>query len=225
MEPIKGLKQTQVIRAVADKGKRPEIPRGASVSPDAVRLMKQCWKQHPADRPEGFRLVARNLASVVSRDGDPRTHSAAAVGATPPSPPTPTNQGWRVPGFLPFMERRLLGDGGFEMERTGEEVVERPLGDGGLEMAGVEAGVEAVERPLGNGQKAAPRFRFQVSQSDFLVISEDDANAVLDLANKTGFGKREPADVSPDRVVYQVMFFLLFSISSFFLSFPSAPFS
>lgn len=186
MEPFKGLKQAQVIRAVADKGKRPQIPDGASASPDVVRLMEQCWKQDPAERPEGFRLVVRDLASLVSREGDPRAHSAAAAAdATPPwsatpSPPPATNSGW-VPGFVQsFMERRRVGDGGLEM--TEEGVVERPLGAGGLETT---------------DQKAAPeRFRFQISQSDFLVISEYDANAVLDLVHKTGFGEREPADVS-----------------------------
>eukprot|EP00903_Cladosiphon_okamuranus_P010853 g10253.t1 len=173
MEPFKGLKQAQVIRAVADKGKRPEIPEGASASPDVVWLMEQCWKQDPADRPEGFRLVTRDLASVVSRDGDPRIHSVVAEGATPPSSQTPANKGWRVPGFLSFVERRFLGDGGFK------EVVDE----------------ESVERPSCNGRTTAPRFRFEISQSDFLVISEDDANAVLDLVNKTGLREREPSDV------------------------------
>ncbi|CAN0518413.1 unnamed protein product, partial [Ectocarpus sp. 12 AP-2014] len=85
MEPFKGLKQTQVTRAVADKGKRPEIPEGASASPDVVPLMEQCWKQDPADRPDGFGPVVRALASVVSRVGDPRIHNAASANVTPSS--------------------------------------------------------------------------------------------------------------------------------------------
>lgn len=72
MEPFKGLKQAQVTRAVADKGKRPEIPEEASASPDVVPLMEQCWKQDPADRPDGFEPVVQALASVVARVGDPR---------------------------------------------------------------------------------------------------------------------------------------------------------
>ncbi|CAM9780862.1 unnamed protein product, partial [Ectocarpus sp. 13 AM-2016] len=83
MQPFKGLKQTQVTRAVADKGKRPQIPEGASASPDVVPLMEQCWKQDPADRPDGFRPVVRALASVVSRVGDPRVRSVTAVDVTP----------------------------------------------------------------------------------------------------------------------------------------------
>ncbi|CAN0184565.1 unnamed protein product, partial [Ectocarpus sp. 8 AP-2014] len=84
-EPFKGLKQTLVIRAVADKGKRPEIPEGASASPDVVPLMEQCWTQEPKDRPDGFGPVVRALASVVSRVGDPRVHSSAALDVTPSS--------------------------------------------------------------------------------------------------------------------------------------------
>eukprot|EP00903_Cladosiphon_okamuranus_P009162 g8755.t1 len=72
MEPFKGLKQTQVTRAVADKGKRPQIPEEASASPDVVALMEKCWKQDPADRPEGFGPVVQALADVVRRVGDPR---------------------------------------------------------------------------------------------------------------------------------------------------------
>lgn len=84
-EPFKGLKQTQVMRAVADKGKRPQIPEGASAAPDVVSLMEQCWTQDPKDRPDGFGPVVRALASVVSRFGDPRIHSATFVDAPPSS--------------------------------------------------------------------------------------------------------------------------------------------
>ncbi|CAN0023454.1 unnamed protein product, partial [Hapterophycus canaliculatus] len=85
-EPFKGLKQAQVIRAVADKGKRPQVPEGASASPDVVPLMEHCWKQDPADRPVGFRPVVRELASVVERVGDPRIrNSAASLDVTPSS--------------------------------------------------------------------------------------------------------------------------------------------
>lgn len=77
MEPFKGLKQPQVTRAVADKGKRPQLPEGASASPDVVALMEQCWKQNPADRPDGFRPVVRALADVVRRVGDARVGGPA----------------------------------------------------------------------------------------------------------------------------------------------------
>ena len=79
MEPFRGMKPTQVIRAVADKGRRPEVPEGVAASPDVVPLMEQCWKQNPAERPEGFGPVVRALASVVMRDGDPRFQSTRAV--------------------------------------------------------------------------------------------------------------------------------------------------
>ena len=78
-EPFKGLKQTQVTRAVADKGKRPAIPEEASASPDVVPLMEHCWKQEPADRPAGFGPVVKVLERVVRRVGDPRCGSADTV--------------------------------------------------------------------------------------------------------------------------------------------------
>lgn len=68
-------------RAVADRGKRPQIPEEASASPDVVALMERCWKQDPADRPVGFRPVVLELASVVQRVGDPR-NTADAIDAT-----------------------------------------------------------------------------------------------------------------------------------------------
>lgn len=84
-EPFKGMNPTQVIMAVALNKKRPEIPEWASASPDVVPLMEQCWKQDPADRPEGFNPVVQALASAVSRVGDPRTQRAAPADPTPPS--------------------------------------------------------------------------------------------------------------------------------------------
>jgi len=72
LEPFEGLRETQVTRAVADKGKRPQIPEGASASPDVVALMEQCWRQDPAERPEGFGPIVRTLAGVIARVGDPR---------------------------------------------------------------------------------------------------------------------------------------------------------
>lgn len=58
-----------------------------------------------------------------------------------------------------------------------------------------------MEGPLGNNgaeMDKKPRFCFQISESAnpvHLVISDDDATAVLDLVNKTGLCNREPADV------------------------------
>ncbi|CAN0048770.1 unnamed protein product [Ectocarpus sp. 4 AP-2014] len=78
MEPFKGMVPVQVMRAVADKGRRPEIPAGASASPDVVPLMERCWKQDPAQRPEGFAPVVEELCRVVGHLGDPRHHSSAA---------------------------------------------------------------------------------------------------------------------------------------------------
>lgn len=67
---------------------------------------------------------------------------------------------------------------------------------------GVGALRPVMEGPLGNGGVEIgkkPRFCFQISESAnpvHLVISDDDAKAVLDLVNKTGLCNREPADVS-----------------------------
>lgn len=78
MEPFKGKKPAQVIKAVLFSEERPKIPQGASASPDVVPLMEQCWMQDPAWRPEGFVPVVQGLASVVKRVGDPRNHRSAA---------------------------------------------------------------------------------------------------------------------------------------------------
>ncbi|CAN0096500.1 unnamed protein product [Ectocarpus sp. 12 AP-2014] len=78
-EPFKGKRPAQVIRAVLYEEERPQIPEGASASPDVVALMEQCWKQDPADRPAGFGPVVRALASVASRFGDPRFSGAVSV--------------------------------------------------------------------------------------------------------------------------------------------------
>lgn len=77
-EPFKGKIPAQVIRAVLLRDERPRIPEWASVSPDILPLMQQCWKQEPAKRPEGFGPVVEALASVVSCVGDPRAHSGVA---------------------------------------------------------------------------------------------------------------------------------------------------
>ncbi|CAN0104423.1 unnamed protein product, partial [Ectocarpus sp. 13 AM-2016] len=81
-EPFKEMKPTQVIKAVVLNERRPQIPEWASASPHVVPLMEQCWKQVPAHRPDGFGPVVQALASVVSRDGDPRNHNAVAVDVT-----------------------------------------------------------------------------------------------------------------------------------------------
>ncbi|CBJ31781.1 conserved unknown protein [Ectocarpus siliculosus] len=66
---------------------------------------------------------------------------------------------------------------------------------------GVGALRPVMEGPLGNNgaeMDKKPRFCFQISESAnpvHLVISDDDATAVLDLVNKTGLCNREPADV------------------------------
>ncbi|CAM9714811.1 unnamed protein product [Ectocarpus sp. 8 AP-2014] len=44
--------------------------------------MKRCWKQDPAQRPEGFAPVVEELCRVVGRLGDPRHHSSAANDVT-----------------------------------------------------------------------------------------------------------------------------------------------
>ncbi|CAM9918327.1 unnamed protein product, partial [Scytosiphon promiscuus] len=72
MEPFPGMQLAQLVRAVADKGRRPEIPGGASASPDITPLMERCWRQDPAQRPDGFVPVVQELARVVKRVGDPR---------------------------------------------------------------------------------------------------------------------------------------------------------
>lgn len=78
-EPFKGKIAAQVIGMVLYKAERPQLPEGASASPHVVPLMELCWKQDPADRPEGFGPVVRTLASALSRVGDPRNDSAAAA--------------------------------------------------------------------------------------------------------------------------------------------------
>ncbi|CAM9787007.1 unnamed protein product [Ectocarpus sp. 12 AP-2014] len=82
MEPFRGMMPVQVMRAVADMGRRPEIPAGASASPDVVPLMERCWKQDPAQRHEGFVPVVEHLCRVVGRLGDPRHNSSAAYDVT-----------------------------------------------------------------------------------------------------------------------------------------------
>ncbi|CAM9942758.1 unnamed protein product, partial [Ectocarpus sp. 12 AP-2014] len=82
-EPFKGKRPAHVIGAVLYRNERPQIPEGASASPEVVPLMEQCWRQDPVERPEGFGPVVRALASVVSRVGDPRNHNAATAHVTP----------------------------------------------------------------------------------------------------------------------------------------------
>ncbi|CAM9452570.1 unnamed protein product [Ectocarpus sp. 4 AP-2014] len=81
-EPYKGKIPAQVIGAVLFRNERPQIPEWVSASPEVVPLMEQCWRQDPAERPEGFGPVVRALASVVSRLGDPRDHNTAATDGT-----------------------------------------------------------------------------------------------------------------------------------------------
>eukprot|EP00903_Cladosiphon_okamuranus_P009878 g9383.t1 len=78
MEPFKGRRPLQVMQAVLFKKERPQIPQGASGSPDVLRLMERCWQQEPAQRPQGFVPVVEELAIVVKRLGDPRIASSAA---------------------------------------------------------------------------------------------------------------------------------------------------
>lgn len=78
-EPFQGMNPTQVIRTVVDKRQRPQVPEISSASPAVVPLMEHCWKQKPAERPQGFGCVVQVLADTVARDGDPRNHSAPAV--------------------------------------------------------------------------------------------------------------------------------------------------
>ena len=78
MEPFEGKRPFQVIGAVLHRGERPRIPDEASASPDIVPLMQQCWMQDPAQRPEGFSLLAKALEIAVTRVGDPRSPGTAA---------------------------------------------------------------------------------------------------------------------------------------------------
>lgn len=121
MEPFKGLKQPQVTRAVADKGKRPQIPEEASASPDVVRLMEQCWKQDPADRPDGFKPVVRTLASVILRDGDPRKPSAAAVDVT-------SSSGAKRGGTVPPVVRDGIVRDGVDASSSWSDPASQPAG-------------------------------------------------------------------------------------------------
>eukprot|EP00752_Nemacystus_decipiens_P017025 g15243.t1 len=82
VEPFKGRKPAQVMRAVLFRNERPEIPGGASASPDVLPLMERCWKQDPAERPEGFAPVVQELAGVVKRVGDPRNRNSDANDGT-----------------------------------------------------------------------------------------------------------------------------------------------
>lgn len=78
-EPFQGKRPAHVIRAVLDKGERPQIPEEVSASPDVVPLMNQYWRQDPSERPEGFQPVVQTLEDVVARVGDPRNHSVALI--------------------------------------------------------------------------------------------------------------------------------------------------
>lgn len=86
MEPFKGMRPAQVIGAVLYREERPTIPEGASASPDVLRLMEHCWKQDPAQRPQGFSPVVEELARVVKLVGDPRNHSSSAANDVTSSP-------------------------------------------------------------------------------------------------------------------------------------------
>eukprot|EP00903_Cladosiphon_okamuranus_P019878 g18271.t1 len=77
MEPFKGMVTFQVMNAAAYSGVRPQVPEWASPAPTIVPLMERCWKEDPAQRPEGFTPVVWELASVVKLAGDPRHRSSA----------------------------------------------------------------------------------------------------------------------------------------------------
>lgn len=94
------MRPAQVMRSVADKERRPEIPEWASASPDVVPLMERCWKQDPAQRPKGFVSVVETLASVVKRVGDPRNHSNHT-----PASPGDSARG----GIVPETDNRIFG--------------------------------------------------------------------------------------------------------------------
>ncbi|CAM9728774.1 unnamed protein product [Ectocarpus sp. 12 AP-2014] len=115
--PFKGMNRTQVVNAVAWQGQRPQIPEWASASLDVVPLMEQCWTQDPAHRPKGFGPVVQTLASMVSRDGDPRNRSAVDVDDTSPS-------GVKRSGGSPNIDTRTTpatGSGGADASPRGAE--------------------------------------------------------------------------------------------------------
>ncbi|CAM9823632.1 unnamed protein product [Ectocarpus fasciculatus] len=131
--PFKGMNPTQVVKAVVLEEQRPQIPEGASASPDVVPLMEKCWKQHPVDRPEGFGPVVQTLARVVSRDGDPRTHNAVAVDVT------------SSPGA-----QRSVGSPGVGVRTTPETV--RDEADASRRAADEESGATVLLPDAGNVQ-------------------------------------------------------------------------
>ncbi|CAN0113215.1 unnamed protein product [Ectocarpus fasciculatus] len=133
MQPFKGMNPTQVVKAVVLEEQRPQIPEGASASPDVVPLMEKCWKQHPVDRPEGFGPVVQTLARVVSRDGDPRTHNAVAVDVT------------SSPGA-----QRSVGSPGVGVRTTPETV--RDEADASRRAADEESGATVLLPDAGNVQ-------------------------------------------------------------------------
>lgn len=54
-------------------------------SSDVTSLMERCWRQDPAERPQGFGPVIQTLSNVVARVGDPRGHSTATTHVASPS--------------------------------------------------------------------------------------------------------------------------------------------
>lgn len=78
-EPFKGKRPARTIGAVLYRGERPQVPKGASASPDVVTLMEQCWKQDSAQRPDGFTPVVEALESVEKRVGEPRMSDGLAT--------------------------------------------------------------------------------------------------------------------------------------------------
>lgn len=81
-DPFPGMKPLQVVKAVSVHARRPELPNGSSPSADVVQLMKNCWKQEPGKRPDGFGSVVETLLRVVARVGDPHENIALAARAT-----------------------------------------------------------------------------------------------------------------------------------------------
>ncbi|CAB1099821.1 unnamed protein product [Ectocarpus sp. CCAP 1310/34] len=132
-EPFKGKRPAQVIGAVLYRNERPQLPQGASASPDVVPLMEHCWKEDPKERPEGFEPVVVTLANVVSRVGDPRHHGATAMRGSSSSGPNVYGDASSV---APSMARLTVGGEG---EASG-------LTDSASQPAGADTGTSADER-------------------------------------------------------------------------------
>jgi hypothetical protein len=61
-EIYEGLSAAQIIAKVAHEGLRPQVPRHCPWS----KIMTQCWKQDPAERPD-FEGIVNNLAEIQTK--------------------------------------------------------------------------------------------------------------------------------------------------------------